>query len=97
MSSSKSNTRTNKDPNPKFMTWVHPSISFQSTKNQTFQKPRIQKPTIRIKTTGKPIYMEIRQLPGAILSRDKGRGQSQLQAGQEDLASPNLTPFLNLQ
>lgn len=36
-------------------------------------------------------------VPGAILRRDKGGGQSQLQVGQEVLESPNLILFLNLQ
>lgn len=31
------------------------------------------------------------------MRRERGGGQSQLQGGQEDLLSPKLTPFLNLQ
>ena len=40
----------------------------------------------------------VRLIPGAILRRDKGGGQSQMQGGQEEvLESGNPTVFLNLQ
>ncbi|CAK7338266.1 unnamed protein product [Dovyalis caffra] len=40
----------------------------------------------------------IRLIPGAILRRDKGGGQSQMQGGQEEaLESENPIVFLNLQ
>lgn len=43
------------------------------------------------------IKSSTKTVPGAILRRDKGGGQSQMQGGQEILGSPSLMVFLNLQ